>query len=627
MDQHARLQESAPARHRTLPLAPLVTGAIAALLLIALGTVLAIEWGAARRNTLGLIDDNATELMGVIERGVRDSLYPAEAVLEAAAAQLEQGTLVAADRDRLAAYLRGALAGAPQLRFLSFVDPEMTETGVVQSADRLTKVRYRDLKDDAFARGVVEALAEQAGSVWGEPLRAPRDGVTYVNLRRVVRRDDALIGYLLAGVDIPRLSQLTEQLGNLYEGTAFILYGEDRILAHPALGKGLRRAFAEDPLVPVAGFEDPVVGGLASGRPIGGFPRLKGSGVELTAIPDADGDGEAIAAVRWLDGFGHPPWGVGVWFASLERNAELNRLREALLAGLGVVLLALLGAFLLGRRMAAPLRRVAGASERVAAFRLDEAEPLPRSPVKELDEQATAFNAMLRSLKAFSLYVPRTLVRQLVEGGIDETASTERELTVLFSDIAGFTAISEHMSARQVASFLNNYFRAMCACIEDEGGTVDKFLGDGIMAFWGAPDVQTDTQARACRAALAMAAKLAHKNARRRHAGIAPVRIRIGLHCGPLVVGNIGAPGRINYTVVGDAANVAQRLEQAGRDVPTSDDCVVLISEAVLRAAGPGFRAEPIGSLPVRGREAEVTAYRLLPSAAAYASTPSAVRT
>ena len=175
---------------------------------------------------------------------------------------------------------------------------------------------------------------------------------------------------------------------------------------------------------------------------------------------------------------------------------------------------------------------------------------------------------MLRGLRWFEVYVPRALVERLMGLGTAGTlASVEREVTVMFTDIAGFTAFSEGRPAAEVAQFLNRHFAMVSESIEATGGTVDKFIGDGVMAFWGAPEAQPDHAERAARAALAIAQALRIDNEARRAAGEVPVRLRLGLHTGPVTVGNIGAPGRMNYTIIGDTVNAAQRVEALGKDL------------------------------------------------------------
>ena len=194
-----------------------------------------------------------------------------------------------------------------------------------------------------------------------------------------------------------------------------------------------------------------------------------------------------------------------------------------------------------------------------------------------------------------------------------QLASESREITVLFTDIVGFTGIGERLTAPALAEFLNRHFSMLAECIEAEGGTIDKYIGDSVMAFWGAPDTQPDHAARACRAALAIARRLHDDNQRRTAEGKRPVRLRIGIHTGPVVVGNIGAPGRINYTAIGDTVNISQRLEQLGKQVDDgTGDCVILIGAdtARLLSAADG-QPTPLGAFALRGRGTETEVYRL----------------
>jgi class 3 adenylate cyclase len=212
--------------------------------------------------------------------------------------------------------------------------------------------------------------------------------------------------------------------------------------------------------------------------------------------------------------------------------------------------------------------------------------------------------------------VPRRLVKRLMEegGSREGVRSMRRTLTLMFTDIAGFTTQSEAMPADQVARFLNEHFALTAACVEAERGTIDKYIGDAMMAFWGAPGHQEDHAERSLRAALAIVRALRDDNARRRSQGQPAIRMRIGLHTGDVVVGNIGSPGRVNYTIVGDAVNVGQRLEQLGNEVMSpQEDVVVLLSEDTMRRVPTGMAPlEPIGERRVKGREQPLKVYRLL---------------
>jgi class 3 adenylate cyclase len=220
---------------------------------------------------------------------------------------------------------------------------------------------------------------------------------------------------------------------------------------------------------------------------------------------------------------------------------------------------------------------------------------------------------MLTGLRWLETYVPRSLVRRLLgsaDGG--RLLSTERVATLMFTDIVGFARTSESMTAADVAEMLNSHFDLLGRCVEAEGGTIDKFIGDCVMAFWGAPDDQPDHADRALRAARAIANALVTDNAARHARGLTPIRIRLGVHTGPVVAGNIGTRDRAGYTVVGDTVNVANRLEQLGKSIAPDDDLVILISGdtvACLQDRSDGL--VPLGSHVVPGRATAIDIFRL----------------
>jgi class 3 adenylate cyclase len=188
----------------------------------------------------------------------------------------------------------------------------------------------------------------------------------------------------------------------------------------------------------------------------------------------------------------------------------------------------------------------------------------------------------------------------------------------MFTDLVGFSTLAERTSARETAELLNQHFELVVGYIRATDGTVDKYLGDGVMAFWGAPRRQEDHARRACRAAIAMAAAIKDENIARAMRGAAPLRVRISLHSGPAIVGNIGASERINYTIVGDTVNVAARILEIGRE-QRPEHAVILVSGETLAAAGPGFAGEFLGHRTVKGRRSEVDIHRLVKEVASAA--------
>jgi adenylate cyclase len=207
---------------------------------------------------------------------------------------------------------------------------------------------------------------------------------------------------------------------------------------------------------------------------------------------------------------------IGRYSPLEELGSELCRLERATWIGVVSVLAAVAGAWLVGYAVGRPILRLARATAAIRDLDLSSARPLVRAGLRELDEAIQAYNALIASLRWFETYVPRNLVKRLMDQGDRAAALQEREVTVMFTDIAGFATLAERLSALETATFLNEHFHLLAGCVEAEGGTIDKFIGDSLMAFWGAPETQPDQAARACRAARAIAVTIVADNRSRR---------------------------------------------------------------------------------------------------------------
>jgi adenylate cyclase len=215
---------------------------------------------------------------------------------------------------------------------------------------------------------------------------------------------------------------------------------------------------------------------------------------------------------------------------------------------------------------------------------------------------------MKAGLRSFSRYVPVELVRATLDSGREvEPGGETRVLTVLFTDIEGFTSIAETLPPEQLSRELGRYFDVVESVITEAGGLVDKFMGDGAMALFNAPILLPDHAARACQAALTLQRALDSFNRKREAAGLPPFRTRIGLALGPAMVGNIGTSRRLSYTAIGSVVNLACRLETLNRVYGTS----ILADGRVRAEAGDEFAWRHLDRIEVAGRAAPVDLYEL----------------
>jgi len=535
-------------------------------LIMAAATPFVLSLTVVTRNTNELIADKAELAIGAIRSAVRSHIDPARAQIDHILKLVEDGAIDPRDESRFVRFLQATMATAPQVAFVGIVRPDYTHTSAMSfGPDPIVR---GTLGDDPVVREQIDESATADGPFWGEPFYESDAQTSFLNLRAPVYRDGEYLGVLLTGISVKDLSDFLANL-DLGEDTStpFVLYGRNHVMAHEALVFGVWGVSETQPLPEVDSFQDPA---LASLWDEDASFEDDVDEIETTAqarIVETKVDGKKhIFLFDTLEGYGPVPLTFGVYFDLAEVGVQYRRLWMALAGGCILVLIALVIGLLAGKRLSRYSRRLVAVAGHIRELDIEHAPALPASRIRELNESAEAFNSMVRALRWFEMYVPRKLVRRLIQSGQTRALSSEnRTLTVLFTDVSGFTQLAAAMPAEAVADFLNRHFGLIAECLETEGGTVDKYIGDGVMAFWGAPEDQPDHATRAARAALDVVARVSADNAERQAAGQPPVRLRIGIHSGPVVVGNIGAPGRVNYTIIGDTVNTAQRLEQLGK--------------------------------------------------------------
>lgn len=271
----------------------------------------------------------------------------------------------------------------------------------------------------------------------------------------------------------------------------------------------------------------------------------------------------------------------------------------------GLAGLAAITAIVFARIMfARPLSRLAQQLHLIERFELDAVEHHPVL-LTELDDFSSALKRMSTGLSAFARFMPVEVVRPLIDGGIAAKPGGElREVTVLFADLPGFTELTEELGAG-VEPSLTRFLTLSIAAVHAEGGTVDKFIGDAVMAIWNAPNDEPDHALRACRAAAAI------RDAMHAMSPIAPkhdaVRVRIGINTGVALVGNIGSAERLSYTAIGDPVNLASRLVGIAKEQGVE---IVLSDETLVKTRGH-LATRALGGVSVRGKTAPVDVHTI----------------
>jgi class 3 adenylate cyclase len=231
------------------------------------------------------------------------------------------------------------------------------------------------------------------------------------------------------------------------------------------------------------------------------------------------------------------------------------------------------------------------------------------SSIREIAVLARAIDTLDVAVKSFAAFVPVGLVSQLLQSEQKlELGGHSRFLTIFFSDLEAFSTLSEEVPSQELLLRVSAYLELVTKTVNQEHGTIDKFIGDGVMAFWNAPVERPDHVLRACAAALRAARRMERVNDVWETQGRPRIHLRIGLNCATVLVGNVGSSTRLSYTALGDGVNVAARLEGINKLFGTT----ICISDSIYDQAKADILARPIKRVQVKGRKTEFMIYELL---------------
>ena len=307
---------------------------------------------------------------------------------------------------------------------------------------------------------------------------------------------------------------------------------------------------------------------------------------------------------------------VGITLRRMDRQI-VNAVTKTLAVGAIALLLGIIAAYYLAWVLSQPILRLRESAARLAAGELDhrvkiysqdELGELGHSFNDMSDSLQASFGQLKKTLESFERFVPEKFLQVIAPRGIENIEVGEfakRNMTILFSDIRGYTALSESQTPEETFKFLNEYISYVVAAIDENGGFIDKYIGDAIMALFD--EAHTDN---ALKAAIAMQSEIAKFNQKRSQMGLSPIASGIGIHRGVVVMGTVGSTFRIDSTVIGDAVNVSSHIESLTKIY----NCEILISDSVVDAlTNPEkFWLEQVEeSVKVKGKETAIALYRL----------------
>ena len=408
-----------------------------------------------------------------------------------------------------------------------------------------------------------------------------------------------VLGVFGLDIDLDEISHFLENLKVGKNGVAFIFNEKNELVAYPDVSLTTKEENGQ--LRPVR-VEELGIASITSA-----FRECQQQGINKCVI-NSEGK-KYIASFQDFPKSFKARWKVGVVAPVDDFIAGAKEeMRNSLLIFAVILIISISLAMLVSRGISRPIKLLTREANRIKNFQLDDKITI-KSYIREIQVMSNAIAAMKSGLQAFRRYVPAELVRQLIATGEEASlGGHKRALTVFFSDIAGFTSIAEGLAPEELMLHLSEYFDELTQILSDQHGTVDKYIGDGIMAFWGAP-VPDDKQAfHACNAALICQERLKDLNRKWADAGKSPLATRIGISTGETVVGNVGSRERINYTVMGDNVNLASRLEGVNKLYGTQ----IIVSRATYEAVEDKFWFRPLDIVAVKGRSEGTVIYELM---------------
>jgi class 3 adenylate cyclase len=557
--------------------------------------------------------DKAEIIVKAIEGHVRQYLDIVPIQAKSLANLLREGKVTFSDHEQIGELFTATLGATPQVATLSWASYDGQIIRVFRSRPN-ERIKTGDWSDELAFTEMLKLFEQGANPSWegiffAEAVKRPFMNYVFP-LSNTTQADNQVDGVLIASVSLEEFSSYLQNLKTDFFGTPFILRERTQVLAHPQLPDSFEFLSDARPLPALQEVGDPALVELWSDARIANFEAKLASSIHVRVI-ESEEDPEVFLYQETV-GYDRQPWIIGIHLPLSAISDQLNSGKIITLITLIVVAVALMGALLLSRMLTSPIRRLDAAAKDLGRLDFERGPSHKSSLFREVDEVLDSLESARRNLQFFGRYVPKALVRKLISQKHGERElGNLAEVTILFTDIVGFTAMSEEMSAHQIEQFLNKHFSLLTDCVAACDGTTDKYIGDSLMAFWGAPETQPQHAYLACRAAAKIARVVEADNDQREDEELPRVKVRMGIHSGSAIVGDIGSSERVNYTVVGDTVNVAQRLEDIARQndgLEQDRDVIAVISKQTATQAGHHIRARSLGRSDLHGRKSRIEA-------------------
>ncbi|MDX9979209.1 MAG: adenylate/guanylate cyclase domain-containing protein [Lentisphaeria bacterium] len=582
------------------------------------------------RNTEALLEF-ADELMAHVSDAIIEKtshyLKPAAVMAEMGAHLAEEESFSLTETAWLEPFAIAVLEAHPQLAMFNLADergnflmPKKMPDGTIatkiidrEASPPTVTWKYRDRQGNVVRRETTTEVdydprvrpwyvgAKEAGGVFWTDMyilftdQTPGITTSYP----LVDRNGRTVGVFGLDIELGAMSRFLKTLKVGKNGVAFIFNEKDEVVAYHEIERLVRQRDGKTVPALVHELGEPRITQCLNTYREQGAPRF----------PFTSAGEHYIGSVREFPNTLDRGWKIGMVVPQDEFIGKLRKTaRDTLLISLAILVGALLVARGLSFSISQPIMVLAEEAHKIQNLRFDDAVDID-SPIKEIQDLQNALASMKVGLSAFGKYVPSALVKQLVHQGQAARIGGQREeLTLFFSDIAGFTPISESLAPEDLMVHLSRYLDEMTRVISAHQGTVDKFIGDAVMAFWGAPTPQPDHAYLACLAALHCQRHVRELNAKWAAEGKPIFLTRIGIHTGEVVVGNVGSAERMNYSVFGDAVNLASRLEGASKVYGTS----IIVGQDTRDRVADRLVFRPLDRVTVVGRKQGIMVYELL---------------